>query len=574
MKELIFVLLPAEIFYLISNFLLPECQDGRQIFKFSADWRNFCNSSKKHCLGWKKQTQIIDLKPLYADKFCKSSKFRDRVYGMVDNAATQLGLIFNRSWGHCFDRLIKLEDCIRVRGIVADRCMFDGLPGFPLDDLCLRMCQIKQLHPHSPPVRRFDCNQCTVENLHLIDADKLNITEEASFRHVKLKNYETLAHLQSLSIIWCESITDVSCFRNLTKLTLHRCSNITDVSSLGNVHELELTDCNEVTDVSSLGRVYSLNLSGCQKIRDVSALGNVHILNLDSCSNVIDVSALKNVYELHLTGFKGVSISGLQNVVKLFLNHSHKVTDISLLRKVEVLHVECCYRVSHFHGLDKINELSVGDHLNEDEMAGILDMKSGIELFERLITFHAFGMILRLEEEGDDEVNSSSTIITWKHFVQLESLSLNFCCFHIFPNEFFEHLTSLSVIDCEGFESLILDLPSLRELVISGCNALETLHLLAVRKSGFIKHSTIALVEISACGPLRVTISRKVNNLRFLSSEELVQLTVENTIQQLKVIKCPNFRIQRSSAPIYNIVCEDDSQPEVDLTLTNYADDD
>jgi hypothetical protein len=495
------------------------------------------------------------------------------VYGLVENAVDQLGLIFNRSWGHYFDRLVKLQHCNGVRAIVADRCMFDGLPGFPLDDLSLWMCQIKQLHQHSPPVRRFDFNQSTVENSHLLDASKLSITEEASFRHVKLKDYETLAHLQSLSVTWCESITDVSCFENIRKLTLHRCSNVNDVSSLCNVRELELTNCDGITDVSSLGRVYNLNLSGCTNIRDVSALGNVHILNLDSCPKISDVSALTNVYELHLTGFKGASIAGLQNVVILFLNHSHKVTDISMLRKVEILHVECCYRITHFHGLDKIKELSIGDHPNEDEMAGILEMKSGMELFDRLMTFNAFGMFLRLEEEGDDEVNSSSTVITWKHFVQLDSLRLNFCCFHSFPNEFFQHLTSLSVIDCEGFVSLILDLPSLRELVISGCNTLETLHLTSVKKNGFINHSTVALVEISAICPLQVTISRKVTNVRFLESEEQVQLTVENRIQRLQVTKCPNFRIRRSSAPIYNIVYDDDSQPEVDLTLNNYEDD-
>jgi hypothetical protein len=491
---------------------------------------------------------------------------------VIENAQEQLVLTFNRSWDN--DRLINLNYCIGLRGIVAEKCLLDSLPCFPLDYLSLRMCHIKQLNSHSPPIRRFHCDQCTVEDLLLLDASKLNITEEASFKHVQLQNYETLGHLQSLSITLCDTTIDVSCFRNIVKLNLHASIYVTDVSSLSNVHELALTLCLGITDVSSLGRVYNLNLSECYNIRDVSALGNVHILNLDDCSNVTDVSALTNVYELHLNGFKGVCVAGLQNVVILFLTNSHDVKDISMLKKVEILHVECCYSIRHFHGLDSLMELSIGDNSGEEVMMDIFEMDSGSELFDRLTTFNACEMILRLEEEGEAYSKCfSGTSVTWKHFANLQSLSLYFCCFRIFPNSLLQHLTILKIIDCEQFDTLLLELPCLCELFIRGCESLGTLHLLPI-KNGFIQHSTVRVVEISADCPIQVTISRKVNNLRFIESEELVQLTVENTIQQLKVTKCPNFRIQRSSAPIYSIVYEDDSQPEMDVFLTNYEDDD
>jgi hypothetical protein len=528
------------------------------------------------CRAWKKQTQIINLKPLYSDKFCRSSKFRERVCRVIENAQEQLVLTLYRSGDPYFDRFVNTNFSIGgVRGIFADRCLFDSLPCFPLDYLSLRLCQVKQFDPESrPPVRCFHCNQSRFEDLSLLDVSKLKITEEASFKHVQLQNYETLGHLHSLSLTLCDSTIDVSCFRNIAKLTIRSCAYVTDVSSLGNVHELALTFCHGITDVSSLGRVYNLNLSGCENIRDVSALGNVHILNLDSCPKVTDVSALTNVYELHLCDFKGVSIVGLENVVILFLTNSHSVKDISMLKKVEVLHVECCYGVHHFHGLDCIKELSIGDNSGEDVMFDIFKMQSGIELFDRLTDFHACELILRLEEEGEAYSKFfSSTSVTWKHFLNLKRLSLNFCCFRIFPNSLFQHLTTLSIIDCEQFGTLMLDLPCLRELFIRGCESLGTLHLIPV-KNGFIQHSPVRVVEISADYPMQVTISRKVHDLIFLESEEQVQLIVENTVQRLKVTKCPNFRIRRSSAPIYNIVYEDDSQPEVDLSLTNYVDDD
>jgi hypothetical protein len=84
------VSLPTDIFYHVFNFLLPESRDDRQVFKFSADWRNFGNASKNHFSYWKKQTQIINLKPLNSDKFSRSSKFRERIYGLVENAQEQL----------------------------------------------------------------------------------------------------------------------------------------------------------------------------------------------------------------------------------------------------------------------------------------------------------------------------------------------------------------------------------------------------------------------------------------------------------------------------------------------------
>jgi hypothetical protein len=320
--------LPTDIFYHVSNFLLPECRDNRHVFKFSADWRNFCNTSKNHFSRWKKQTQIINLKTLYSVKFSKSSKFRERIYGLVENGQEQLVLSFKRLLTDVVCQSANLICCHGVREIVANYYTFNSFPCFSLDYLSLDHCRIQEFKPNRSAVRRFKCTDSRFEGLSEIDVNKLNVTEDASFDRVKLTNYHALAHLRSLSISICDSITDVSCFKNIPKLSLHRCGNVTDVNSLCNVHELALTHCTGITDVSSLGRIYNLNLSGCTNIRDVSALGNVHILNLDNCHNVTDLSALTNVYEIILNDFSGNDISGLRNVHDLSVSDSHYITDI------------------------------------------------------------------------------------------------------------------------------------------------------------------------------------------------------------------------------------------------------
>jgi hypothetical protein len=458
-------LLPTDIFYIIADFLLPECRHDRLVFQFSSDFRNFCNTNKLQFLAWKKKTKIIDLKPIYSDKLCKSSKFRERIYEMIENAQEQLMLNFNRSESDDeFRSTVNLSHCSGARQIVATWCILGALPSFPLDYLSLAYCNIQQFPPNNVTVRRFHyCAKIPMfANRPVIDVGTLNITEEAVFQYVELTNYQTLARLQSLTIVDCSFITDVSCFRNIAKLHLRYCFSVTDVSSLSDVNELSLNLCHGLTDVSCLGKVYNLSLSDCSNVRDVSALGNVHILNLDYCP-VFDVSTLKNVYELHLSGFYGDTVSSLQNVVILFLNDSPDVTDISMLRNVKVLAVERCPGIIRFHGLQNIQDLTAGQSFGELTK---VEMVSGIELFDRLKSFRASGMIVGSEIEEKTDTNSGSQTVSWKHLVHLRSLSLETCQFEIFPIFSFPNLTRLRIIRCKLVNSLELDLPSLRELFI------------------------------------------------------------------------------------------------------------
>jgi hypothetical protein len=581
MTESVFVLLPADIFYVILNFLLFECRDDREVFKFSSEWRNFCNTSKKYGVNWKKKTQIINLKPLYSDKFCKSSKFRERIYGMIESAQQQLNLNFNHSWS---DRRINLNCCNDgVRQIVADGCTFRELPCFPIDYLSLRMCVVQHFPSTLPPIRRFHCSGSTFEKLSFLDVCNLNILEEAVFENVKLENYPKLAHLQSLCISLCDSITDVSCFEKIGKVKIHYCRNVTDVSSLGNVHELVLVGCHGITDVSALGRVYHLSLSDCENIRDVSALGNVHMLNLDCCPEVIDLSALTNVYEIHLNEFKGNDVSGLLNVVKLVLHFSLFVKDITMLIKLEVLDLYRSPGITRFEGLDNLKDLSIDGYYSDlveyraVPLPFIIACSTAFELFLHLSKFTARGMILEPEEPSEVQPSSSSSSasivvsipITWQLFGNLQTLELVSCPFQNFPKTF-PQLRVLKISHCEELVSLILEgLPSLSEFSLEGCENIKAFRFPSLSAND--KPNTVKVVNVSACNLVDVIISRKVNDLRMLSCPELVNVTIQNMVGRLSITNCPKLKKVNNLSPI-NIIFNSCNLEE-NYSLAYYEDD-
>jgi hypothetical protein len=542
--------LPADIFYHISNFLLLDGRDERQVFKFSNDWRNFCNTSKSLFSDWKKQTQIINLKPLYSDKFSRSSKFRERICGLVENAQEQLVLNFKRELNA---ELVQLNGCNGVSEIVANYCTFHALPCFPLDYLSLKYCEIQEIKPNQSAVRRFNCFGSRLEGLTEIDVNKLNILEEASFYNMELMDYQKLAHLRSLSISLSNSITDVSCFKNIPKLSLDGCANVVDVSSLCNVGELALTNCNGITDVSSLGRVYNLDLSGCENIRDVSALGNVHILNLEYCTGVTDVSALTNVHEIKLNDFHGNDISGLKSAHVLTVMDAPHIIDISMLRKVKILDLFGCPGIVNFDGLDNVKEFSI-------DSADTL--KTGIQLFRHLSKLTAYGL-----KHFDSD--SSSIANTSDFFYNLRSLSLRECYFETFPNTLVQ-LRSLQLNDCMDISSLVLDLPFLIQLHVEWCRNLGIVHLTAGTTGGKTKQSTVATVKLSSCSPVRVIISRKVIDLCLVSCTDLVHLTIKNNIGRLSIIDCPKLNDLQALAPINSLVFSD--KDNYDYSLSDYED--
>jgi hypothetical protein len=358
---------PRDVLALVANFVLPENEQNKRIFHYNFDWRKFMSTSKQHLQEWKRSSQLVALTNTYSEKFRISLVFRDTVSRIIISPLEQLELKFNSdfSW-------ISLADLGSVRKLEIHKGMLEDYPR-QIGELILVDCRFWKLQDiplkrcPTIPKLQIDFGDLIPSSLDIasdVPISLLQSASEISFDSIAIENcYHRFSHLDSLSISNDGSLRDVSCFTTIQRLTFDNCQGIRDVSSLGNV--------------------YHLKLSSCENISDVSALGNVHTLYLNQCPLVTDVSALTNVYELHLEGFTGDQLIGLENVVKLFLSNSLKITDLSPLRKVQILNLVNCKQISRFQPLveyGQIREMSIGGEMP----AKTFPIKSGGRIFKGL----------------------------------------------------------------------------------------------------------------------------------------------------------------------------------------------
>jgi hypothetical protein len=360
MKTYIFAL-PRDVLRTVANYLLENEEQNKQIFSFNSEWRNFMNSSKEQFWEWKIRSQIVILRGIYAEQFSQSREFRERISQTIQKPEEQLKLAFLFIIDSNFKYHLKLK-FLGIHSKGADSYLSIGVADFPK---VVREIHFDGYHvtniKNCPPVRNFKYTdfQFSGPAKISINAGSLHIIEEATFSYINLLNYHTLAHLQSLSISNTNSITDVSCFKNIKKLKFLECPNITDVSSLRDVQDLQLCRCQGVTDVSALGRVYSLNLMYSTSFDDISALDRVHTLDLSNCLQVDDVSSLTNVYDLHLYRFQGSDLSSLRSIQRMELWRCPNIIDITMLTTLKELAIHHCPQIVRFHSLSNLRILTV-----------------------------------------------------------------------------------------------------------------------------------------------------------------------------------------------------------------------
>jgi Leucine-rich repeat (LRR) protein len=553
------VSLPFQIFYLLANYLLPLTEQDKRIFRFSSDWRNFMNASKDYFVEWKRQCQLIKLDFFDSKHFQKSAEFRRKIFEMIRNPLDQLELRFHLSEEPPEQSVY--EGVKRVK-------FFNGqLTNFPsvIGEIYFRNCRLVSTPENFLEVRTFSYF-ADGHSDDEIDISCIRILEEATFDRVSLLNYQSLSHLQSLSISSTESVSDVSCFRNIPKLKFYDCHNITNVSCLENVRELELFYCSGITDVSALGRVHKLKLIACENVKDVSGLSTVHQLKLDGCTNITDVStlgnvstlgldycrkirdvsALQNVHDISLVGFEGTDLSGLKNVEQLDLRYTPSVTDITMLKTVKSLHIDYSSGISDFRGLENLKLLHVHFFDYEQDYEDVFEspfrVTSGIEVFAQLTDFHIYGCIFEEKEESSE---NNSIFLQFQHLPDVRTLKLHHCVFSRFLNVF-PHLQSLTLYECKDL-SLLSELPSsLGYLEIRSCPKLKKLDL----KGGDGKFP-VYLVTLYECDDLsEVKISRKVSKLHCIECMELKELRVYSQIGYLKVEECPELKNVHDSSLI------------------------
>jgi Leucine-rich repeat (LRR) protein len=518
MHESAIFFLPRDVLALVANFLLPENEQNKRIFKYSFDWRNFMNSSKEHLTEWKHRSQIVALTPSSSEKYRISSVFRETVSQIIINPLEQLELKLDCEWSN-----ISLAALGRVKRLDITDGVLEDYPVL-LDELILFSCGFEKKLEGSPlkdcpPIRKLRIDDWGFSPI-CLDVAKdfplqlLQSLREVSLTFVKIENYfQGFSHLESLSISHVPSLTYVNCFGTIPKLTFKGCKGI--------------------RDVSALGKSYYLDLSYCDNIKDVSALGNVRILNLNYCYLVTEVSALKNVYQLHIEGFQGEELLGLKNVVKLFLQDSCKVTDLSPLRKVQMLDILNCTQISHFHPLEEygnLTEMSIGGKFLASKFA----VNSGKAVFERLIR-------LELEYVHPDELETDFSL-PWGSFKNVRELVLRECEFTSIPMNSFSHLQSLKLLRCGCIRNLPTLPSSLGTLIIEECYGFVQLNLLSSCTS--LVEFPVYLVEVSNCANLaRVEVSRKISRFHLRDCGKLKKVAVMNQIGYLQVKRCPKVAI-------------------------------
>jgi Leucine-rich repeat (LRR) protein len=523
--------LPSDLLRFLASCLLLGNDQNNTFFKFSSDWRKFMNTRKQGLSEWKKQSQLVVLNSVYTEKFRRSALFRQRILELVESPWEQIEFHFDFSFN--FESYII---SVGIADIHAKTCLIKD------DSLCLstifvESCTIAAL------------NDCPSLQNEMIDYCQLRGNNDRRLQKSYVSQLELpISHLQGFSVYFSKEMADVSCFKNIHTLRFHDCPLITDVSNLANVYDLSLTYCAGIVDVSCLSKVHNLNLASCGNVSDVSALGNVHSLKLDYCSRVTDVSSLRNVYELSFEAFTGTSLVGLENVVKLDISCSYSISDITMLRNVEVLRIEDCLLVTNFSGLDKLESLTAGD--NVDEELGTLTVSSGIESFERLETLALWG------HSFEESAVTDTSQLSWNHLVNLRKLELTETKFTRFPETFLS-LQSLKIVRCNEL-FFLPDLPaSLGSLLIEDCSKLTDLHI-----SGATRKYPIYNVEIKECLNLRrLRVSRNISSTVITGCAELLELTVLNQIGSLKTKYCSKLLYYSSYASVdcCQLNCENDN---------------
>jgi hypothetical protein len=504
------IFLPRDVLCFVVNYFLDEENQNKSVFRYPRDWMNFMSSSKQYFGQWKRSSQLITIPAPFPEQFYASAEFREKIFRLVENPGAQVQLEeLSATLEIDFQVLNNLKK-ITVGGISEASKVVPRI--VDVEEIVLYEFPIEDLSFWSR-AKSVTFNPAEDIRMKSFDLAPLQHIEKGVFPIPYCVNYHLLAGLKSLTFSGCESIKDVSCFKDIPVLALNNCPGITDVSSLGNVHKLDL--------------------SGCQNIVDVSPLKRVHILNLSMCLSVKDLSALEWVYSFAFRYFDGNDISGLKNVVILDIVGATDVSDITMLQKVEEINIRGCDKITSLRGLTKLKRLTMNrrNHITFDQET--------LQLLLRLDVNCDFQDIF-----GGIDPMHGSVFHFWEPDTLLALQTLRDLTIHkgLFFDEFpfMANLRSLCISDCDSIATLSIPaIPSLGSLDISSCERLHSLRILGDSKYS-LKFPVYSLT-ISGCKSLKeIFIDRKVFTGRIVG--HLLE-TVEATQQigYLELFTCSNY---------------------------------
>jgi Leucine-rich repeat (LRR) protein len=386
--------LPNDILRIVVSYLRGTYGNATS-FSYGIEWKNLLNSNKSYFQHLKKVSQILSLSNTFTRVFLTSLVFRETVLSTIENRSKQLRFSLTDYAPSpeldltllCPAHYLSLKRCrseisvllVGIEEIKLSSCCIQDL------SFCSRIGNIEILLP--------ECESLLTPTLSTTTVFKVCCQDENG---CKIENYErALCAVKEFEFPDCDSIVDVSCFKNAHIVSLSGCRNVSDVSGLGNLRELDL--------------------SGCKLVRDVSALGNIHKLNIGYCPLVEDISALTGVYDLDITGFKGTNLSSLKNVMILNISNCRNITsldpvgrqleelvmtgcrlirNITMLAKVKKLQLSCCSKITNFTGLASLQDLTVVQEYHENIPFCVLE---GTETFKGIKSLGVEGFIEGIE---------------------------------------------------------------------------------------------------------------------------------------------------------------------------------
>ncbi|PPS18160.1 hypothetical protein GOBAR_AA02417 [Gossypium barbadense] len=258
---------------------------------------------------------------------------------------------------------------------------------------------------------------------------------KASWTEMATDFFAEMTKLRSLNLsaLGIKSLPDVFNLTALRRLTLRNCTYLVALPKLANLKDLEVFD---VSGSSNLNRLQEKSFQSFHKLRFADFSGT-------SIEKLPIVQKLENLTILLVRGC--VRLSGLR-----FMKHLHKlkVLDVSGATKIKEIFYDCFTDTDNL----KILDLSETDirFLPESLGKSLCDLKlKGCSKLERLLDT--------------------------RNLTNLELLDLSDCSsLKAFPNNFFEHLTSLKSLDLsnsqvKSFPSHF-DLPYLRHLLLKNCS--------------------------------------------------------------------------------------------------------
>jgi len=191
---------------------------------------------------------------------------------------------------------------------------------------------------------------------------------------------QSLTNLTTLSLRYCEQLSDVGPLQSLTNLTtlyLRGCKQLSDVGplqSLTNLTTLDLggTNVSDVGPLQSLTNLTRLNLGKCNQLSDVGplqSLTNLTTLNLSwwrQLSDVGPLQSLTNLTTLNLGGTNLSDVGPLKSLTKLTMLNlgSTNVSDVGLLQSLTnltTLDLDSCRQLSDVGPLQSLTNLTTLD---------------------------------------------------------------------------------------------------------------------------------------------------------------------------------------------------------------------